>query len=211
MDERKFENGFDGMNTNGYNTDESVPEVNPYFVSRSEEPEPAVTEAPSESVSFNETPEPAAEPDTFRREYSYNTNPGQYSFRENVKKEKKAMSVNAKIIIASVFSGLGGCVLAVCLIGCLLLTNTIGIRSGSKTSSGGGKVYVSDAPVASVNDGTGVTIPDIIDAVGPAVVGINCQTEYTDWFWGTSVQPTSGSGVIINEDGYVVTNRMLTR
>ena len=197
MDERKFGNEFDGINTDGYNTEESVPEVNPYFVSRAEEPEPA---------SVDETPDSTVQPETFRREYSYNTNPGQYSFRENVKKEKKTMSVNAKIIIASVFSGLGGCVLAVCLIGCLLLTNTIGIRSGSKTSSGGGRVYVSDAPVASVNDGTGITIPDIIDAVGPAVVGINCQTEYTDWFWGTSVQPTSGSGVIINEDGYVVTN-----
>lgn len=125
-------------------------------------------------------------------------------FKETVKKEKKKMSVNAKIIIAAVLSAFGGCVITICLILGLLTVQSffgadVAIDSGSK-------IYVSDAPVGEISDGA-VSVADVIDAAGPAVVGINCETEYTDWFWGTSsVQPSSGSGVIINEDGYIVTN-----
>ena len=126
-------------------------------------------------------------------------------FTEKVKKPKKKMSTNKKIILSAVFGGLGGCLLSLILIIALLGTGVVG-----GYSAGGGsnplKIHMSDAPITAVSDEGGATVADIIDAVGPAVVGINCETEYTDWFWGTSTHPSSGSGVIINEDGYVVTN-----
>lgn len=62
-----------------------------------------------------------------------------------------------------------------------------------------------------------LSTPEIVDKVGPAVVGIINKAEviknpygfgfgYGFYGGGTEVEQSSGSGVIISEDGYVVTN-----
>ena len=52
-----------------------------------------------------------------------------------------------------------------------------------------------------------LTTPEIVDKVGPAVVGIvTTSTSYGYYGFGSSEQQGSGSGVIISEDGYIVTN-----
>lgn len=53
-----------------------------------------------------------------------------------------------------------------------------------------------------------LTTPEIVDKVGPAVVGIATKTTtYNNYYgFGPSEQQGSGSGVIISSDGYVVTN-----
>lgn len=55
--------------------------------------------------------------------------------------------------------------------------------------------------------------PEVVDIVGPAVVGVVNKTTYTNpyaFYYGqqpnTEVQQGSGSGVIISDDGYIVTN-----
>lgn len=68
-------------------------------------------------------------------------------------------------------------------------------------ASNGGKVY---------------SIPEIVDMVGPAVVGVVNKATYTNPYGGLfgqmpgansgEVEQGSGSGVIISEDGYIVTN-----
>ena len=58
------------------------------------------------------------------------------------------------------------------------------------------------------------TIPEVVDIVGPAVVGVVNKTTYTNpyaYYYGqqqqsTEIEKGSGSGVIISDDGYIVTN-----
>ncbi len=58
------------------------------------------------------------------------------------------------------------------------------------------------------------TIPEVVDIVGPAVVGVVNKTTYTNpyaYYYGqqqqsTEIEQGSGSGVIISDDGYIVTN-----
>lgn len=69
---------------------------------------------------------------------------------------------------------------------------------------------------ASVNkiNGQILSTPEIVDKVGPAVVGIVNKTTYGDaygyyGFFGNldeEVEQSSGSGVVISSDGYIVTN-----
>ncbi len=49
-------------------------------------------------------------------------------------------------------------------------------------------------------------IADVIAKVKPSVVAINIQITTYDRFFGTSVQEGAGSGWVIREDGYIVTN-----
>ncbi len=57
------------------------------------------------------------------------------------------------------------------------------------------------------------TIPEVVDIVGPAVVGVVNKTTYKNpyaYYYGqqqnTEIEQGSGSGVIISDDGYIVTN-----
>ena len=51
-----------------------------------------------------------------------------------------------------------------------------------------------------------LTIPEIVDKVKPAVVAIYTNVVISDQFGGLEQNTVSGSGFIISEDGYVVTN-----
>lgn len=80
----------------------------------------------------------------------------------------------------------------------------------SKTSKGAAIV----ATATKDRDGNKVlTTPEIVDKVGPAVVGIVNTTRVSqngflyEYFGGSSpIEQSSGSGVIISESGYIVTN-----
>lgn len=52
----------------------------------------------------------------------------------------------------------------------------------------------------------GSTINQIATNVGPAVVGIISEVQYTGFFSQSSIQQGSGSGIILRPDGYIVTN-----
>ncbi|MDD4689920.1 MAG: trypsin-like peptidase domain-containing protein [Eubacteriales bacterium] len=55
-------------------------------------------------------------------------------------------------------------------------------------------------------EGSEMSIVDIANKVGPAVCGIVIKAEVQSFF-GTQVAEGSGSGIIISEDGYIVTNQ----
>lgn len=75
-------------------------------------------------------------------------------------------------------------------------------------SSGVVKQYSSGVTtVSNINTGKELSVTQIADKVGPAVVGIiNKQTVMSYWGGGTTEQEGSGSGIIISSDGYIVTN-----
>ncbi len=62
--------------------------------------------------------------------------------------------------------------------------------------------------------GDAMSIPDIVDKALPSVVGISAIFEYTEKFsWGfyqyngdTQQIPGTGTGIVMNEDGYIITN-----
>ena len=68
--------------------------------------------------------------------------------------------------------------------------------------------------LVTANNSKVYTTPEIVDIVGPAVVGVINKTTYTNpyaYYYGqqqqsTEVEQGSGSGVIISDDGYIVTN-----
>lgn len=53
---------------------------------------------------------------------------------------------------------------------------------------------------------TPLTTVEIANNVGPAVVGISTTTQYRSFFGEIFEQTGSGSGIIISQDGYIVTN-----
>ena len=78
--------------------------------------------------------------------------------------------------------------------------------SQTKGDTPGAKVV---AQATADSDGNkALTTPEIVDKVGPAVVGIVTKsTSYYGYYgFGSSEQQGSGSGVIISRDGYIVTN-----
>ncbi len=94
-------------------------------------------------------------------------------------------------------------------------TDTSG-SSDVKTGETKGSAVVNKSSSAS-GYGEILSTPEIVDKVGPAVVGIINKAEVTKnpygfgfgfgfYGGGTEIEQSSGSGVIISEDGYVVTN-----
>ena len=62
-------------------------------------------------------------------------------------------------------------------------------------------------PVASFAEEKGdLTLPEVIARVEPAVVGVATTSISQDMFYGGKVQQGIGSGVIISDEGYVLTN-----
>ena len=61
------------------------------------------------------------------------------------------------------------------------------------------------ATLTSGNENGELSVTQISAKVGPSVVGIVNKQSVTTWF-GTSEQDGSGSGIIISDDGYILTN-----
>ena len=108
---------------------------------------------------------------------------------------------------AALGGGLAGGVIAIVLALALISTGALNFGYTKTPKNGTKKIYSSSgAAITNSSSGDAPSSADIIDKVGPAVVGIVCDFESQDWFWGSQTQQGSGSGVIINEDGYIVTN-----
>lgn len=71
-----------------------------------------------------------------------------------------------------------------------------------------------DAPITFNYDNDGNTIEftdgsiaDVANKVAPGVVSIITETRTTGWFGQSSTQTSAGTGMIVTEDGYVLTNK----
>ncbi|ABG84863.1 serine protease [Clostridium perfringens ATCC 13124] len=61
-------------------------------------------------------------------------------------------------------------------------------------------------PPAFKGEDGALTVPQVVEKVTPAVVGVSTKSLVRDQFFNVKEQEGLGSGFIINEDGYVVTN-----
>lgn len=75
------------------------------------------------------------------------------------------------------------------------------------TTSNNGVSYSLHPTTAATEEGA-LTISQIAQKVGPAVVGVSKKSVAgIDWFGNEQISEGIGSGMIINEDGYVLTNQ----
>ncbi|MBO5743919.1 MAG: trypsin-like peptidase domain-containing protein [Clostridia bacterium] len=152
-------------------------------------------------------------------EENHPSNVNQSFFRESKKPTKKKKYVSLKVLVAS-----------------LIITSVVSIFGGALLS-GVSSIYFNAMlnPGVSVQDninnsqsnpsgsaagyttasGDPLSTPEIVDKVGPAVVGIINKTTYGNAYgqFGSiygdlnrEVEQGSGSGVILSSDGYIVTN-----
>lgn len=100
---------------------------------------------------------------------------------------------------------------------CLVLAGAVGFGGGylGATVAGGGSrvVYQTVQRDASSGDTTGsaastLSLTDVSSIVSPSVVAITTEvmTSSNTWFGGQYVESGAGSGVIMSEDGYIITN-----
>lgn len=123
----------------------------------------------------------------------------------------------SSIIVALVSSIVGGCISAAAFLYILPSTNFFRNTPlyqnmvNSSSSSGGGTTKASPVSTSAANTGS-LTITQIAKKVSPAVVGVSVKTITTDNTFGfysdnnSSEEDGMGSGIIINSDGYILTN-----
>lgn len=188
------------------------------FAEDTEEKAPVETSLVSEHVAQTETQSSFVDDNTDSQgsQSFYTTTTKPY-------KKKKYMSVKAAaaaLAITSVISITGGAVLS----GVVYKSDYFARRYSTnapnsysvKDNIGNSGSYVGGTPAANNTlTGNPLTTPEIVDKVGPAVVGIINKTTYGNAygyygsFYGNlddEIEQGSGSGVIISSDGYIVTN-----
>ena len=129
--------------------------------------------------------------------YSYSSAPQQPPVPQKKKGSKVLLRVLACVGVAALGfgGGLGGAVVA------------------SRAGLTGNQVVVqqversTDATVAGSTDGTSMSVQQIASVVSPSVVAITTEqmSSSQTWFGGYYVQSGAGSGVIISQDGYILT------
>ena len=125
--------------------------------------------------------------------YSYSSAPQQPPVPQKKKPRKVLLRVLAGV--GAVALGFGGAIVA------------------SRTGLTGNQVVVqqvqrsTDATAAGSTDGSSMTVQQIASVVSPSVVAITTEqmSSSQTWFGGYYVQSGAGSGVIISQDGYILT------
>lgn len=119
-------------------------------------------------------------------------------YTEHTKKKKDGVRLAAMALVGAILGSVLGAGLM------------LGLYGGRRSASGGPavsyysaqKIDQADQVNVSSDDRKEMSDQEIAAKVGPAVVGISNNTT----FFSQSVEQGSGSGIIINADGYVVTN-----
>ena len=138
-------------------------------------------------------------------------NPGSYKNYDNNKKQKSGTSFT-KSILLPFFSGVVGCAVVVgtCFGVPSIRSNILGTGGLSTTSSNTSNTsgYVSQTSLSNYSD----TAVYAANKILPSVVGITVEYNVSSLYsmFGnrsqTSSATASGSGIIISEDGYILTN-----
>ncbi len=135
----------------------------------------------------------------------YTSYEGQIEKRKTKKTHKSLYKLIGLVLCSAIAgSAVTGGVIAVTLPGYIeakvsqtSVTNNINATPSTATTV---------AKEKSKDDGNVLTIPEIAIKVGPATVGIVSSVP-TNTYFGTVQSEASGSGIIISQDGYVVTNQ----
>lgn len=157
----------------------------------------------------------------FNDSYEYNQHENEHTFYNTKVRSKKfgkkkipAFSAVIAVILTAALS----------VSGAMLIPRAVSENKtlkNSDTKNGNSSVTVGAAVVASsavdTADKKALSTPEIVDKVGPAVVGIinkAALSNYGNYYGGIfgnqqqeqEVEQSSGSGVVISHDGYIVTN-----
>lgn len=159
------------------------------------------------------------------KQYPYSDSTGVIIYDPPKKKKKKKTSIwtvaVSSALAASIFTA-----------GAMTGINHLINKNNNLASSGNGVIYTSRVDngegaaqtLARKNEGDVLTVPEIAAKVGPSVVGVINKAQiqaqqYWDPFSGRyyynidpsqeseTVEQGSGSGIIISDDGYIVTNQ----
>lgn len=128
-------------------------------------------------------------------------------YTENVLKTKsRKKRGNAKLVTGVVCGALVGSLISTSVVmGVYSFNNKHSVatiyESGKSTKAEATKV----STVVTEPAGEELTTEEITQMVGPAVVGISCSVNYQSFF-GTQQGVSSGSGIIISDQGHIVTN-----
>lgn len=120
--------------------------------------------------------------------------------KKKVKKKsgvKKGIGIIAGAIIVAMLGGAIGAGGVYYALRNNTQTNTLGNINNSNSAAN---------PPAFKSDEGALTVPQVVEKVTPAVVGVSTKSLVRDQFFNVKEQEGLGSGFIINEDGYVVTN-----
>ncbi|MCR5576041.1 MAG: S1C family serine protease [Oscillospiraceae bacterium] len=124
---------------------------------------------------------------------------------------RKGVGLGAMIaacLICALLGGLGGGALVGTMMDARLDTLEENVSSlgtaGQKVQSA--PVFSTGTTVAAVSDGSVMSAGDIYDMACQQVVGVTTDVVYTNFFGMTSSAAVTGSGFIISEDGYILTN-----
>lgn len=125
---------------------------------------------------------------------------------EGTVKNKKRYKLNRINVILS--SALIVCLTVCTAFGFALYKNTSGNKSGTTyhASDAGQTAVKATSNAQFVPDGSELTTTEIAAKVGPSVVGVVCTSKTMNYFGQQGQSQSSGSGVIITDDGYIVTN-----
>ncbi len=138
-------------------------------------------------------------------------------YTENhAKPEKRKKGILGQLVLVSVISSiLGGCTVGAFLqfgvpavqpsIKSFLNEKGISTSSGSENTVNNGSIS-SDNIKKVVIESNDSAVVAIAEKVGPSVVGIGVQFRSQDFFFGMQEGASSGSGIIIRSDGYIMTN-----
>lgn len=101
-------------------------------------------------------------------------------------------------------------VACLCLV-CALLGGLFGGVIASKMNSGDNEAGGSDKPIVSSSDSKTVSnskssVNDIYSLACEQTVGISTEVTYTNFFGQTSSSAVSGTGFVVTDDGYILTN-----
>ncbi len=96
------------------------------------------------------------------------------------------------------------------VVACVILSSVIGFGAGylgSKIGSNNTSVTIQQSTGSSTNGSVQISdVSDIAEKCKPSVVEINTESVSSSTYFGQSVSQGAGSGVILSEDGYIVTN-----
>ena len=141
----------------------------------------------------------------------YYTPPEKPQKERRASSKKKGVGLGAMIaacLICALLGGLGGGA----LVGTVMDSRVAALEENVSALAAGGKqalpapVLSSGATVSASSNGLTLSAGDIYDLACQQVVGVTTEVTYTNFFGMTSSAALSGSGFIISEDGYILTN-----
>lgn len=129
---------------------------------------------------------------------------GEYAYSQPNRKKKKDRSGKKTVILALCCALIGG-IIGACAVAAIAGLFGSGSANGNETVIYQSNRELSAVTTAQVKTGKAMTASELYAQNVNSTVGIT--TQITTNFWGfTSTSAASGSGFIISEDGYIVTN-----